>query len=161
MLPPEEARWLWFGSWIALFLCDDEAWTVLSTRHLELVREAGALTALPFVLANRSSVYAFFGDLDAAAAYEEELKAATEATGIATVAYGALALAALRGHEAELAELSRTTISDAHARGEGLALTITEFLGATLYRARPIRRRPGLGGSSRALPRGGRRRFGR
>jgi len=106
---------------------------VLSTRHLDLVREAGALTALPFVLANCSSVYAFFGDLRAAAAYEEELKAATEATGIATVPYGALALAALRGHEAELADLIRTTISDAQVRGEGLALTITEFLSGTLH----------------------------
>ena len=90
MLPPEEARWLWFASWIALDLWDDEAWTVLSTRHLDLVREAGALTALPFVLTNRSSVYAFFGELAAAASYEEELRAATEATGIATVPYGAL-----------------------------------------------------------------------
>jgi DNA-binding CsgD family transcriptional regulator len=132
VLPREEARWLWFASWIALFLFDDEAWTVLSARHLDLVREAGALTALPFVLANCSSVRAFFGDLGAAAAYEEELKAATEATGIAAVPYGALALAALRGHEAELAELTATTISDAQARGEGLALTITEFLSGTL-----------------------------
>ncbi len=63
VLAPEEARWLWFASWIALYLWDDEAWTVLSTRHLDLVREAGALTALPFVLTNRSSVYAFFGEL--------------------------------------------------------------------------------------------------
>jgi DNA-binding CsgD family transcriptional regulator len=133
VLPREEARWLWFASWIALFLFDDEAWTVLSARHLDLVREAGALTALPFVLANCSSVRAFFGDLGAAAAYEEELKAATEATGIAAVPYGALALAALRGHETELAGLTATTISDAQARGEGLALTITEFLSATLY----------------------------
>ena len=133
VLPPEEARWLWFASWIALHLWDDEAWTVLSTRHLDLVREAGALTALPFVLTNRSSVYAFFGDLGEAAAYEEELRAATEATGIATVAYGALSLAALRGREAELAELSLTAVRDAHARGEGLALTITEFLSGTLY----------------------------
>jgi DNA-binding CsgD family transcriptional regulator len=133
VLPQEEARWLWFASWIALFLFDDEAWTVLSTRHLDLVRDAGALTALPFVLANRSSVYAFFGELDAAAASEEELNAVTEATGIATVPYGALALAALRGREAELTELSRTTVGDAQARGEGLALTIIEFLTGTLY----------------------------
>jgi DNA-binding CsgD family transcriptional regulator len=133
VLPPEQARWLWFASWIALYLFDDEAWMVLSTRHLDLVREAGALTALPFVLANRSSVYAFFGELGAAAAYEEELQAATDATGIATVQYGALALAALRGREAELSELIRTTVSEAQARGEGLALTIAEFLSATLY----------------------------
>ena len=60
VLAPEEARWLWFASWIALYLWDDEAWAVLSTRHLDLVRAAGALTALPFVLTNRSSMYAFF-----------------------------------------------------------------------------------------------------
>jgi DNA-binding CsgD family transcriptional regulator len=133
VLPPDEARWLWFASWIALHLWDEEAWRVLSTRHLELVREAGALTALPFVLTNRSSVYALFGDLGEAAASEEELRAATEATGIATVPYGALALAALRGREAELSELIRTTVSDAQARGEGLALTVTEFLSGVLY----------------------------
>jgi DNA-binding CsgD family transcriptional regulator len=133
VLPPEEARWLWFASWIALYLWDEQAWTVLSMRQLDLVREAGALTALPFVLTNRSSVYAFFGDLGEAAASEEELRAATEATGIATVPYGALALAALRGREAELSELIRTTVSDAQARGEGLALTVTEFLSGVLY----------------------------
>jgi DNA-binding CsgD family transcriptional regulator/tetratricopeptide (TPR) repeat protein len=133
VLPPEEARWLWFASWIALYLSDDDAWTELSTRHLGLVREAGALTALPFVLANRSSVYAFFGKLDEAEACEEELTAATAATGIATVSYGALALAALRGREAEFSQLAETSVSEAQARGEGLALTITEFLRGTLY----------------------------
>src|SRR6202000_2307550 len=35
VLAPEEARWLWFASWIALYLSDDEAWTALSTRQLE------------------------------------------------------------------------------------------------------------------------------
>jgi DNA-binding CsgD family transcriptional regulator len=133
ILPPEEARWLWFASWIALYLWDDEAWTLLSTRHLDLVREAGALTALPFVLTNRSSVHVFFGELGRAAAYEEELRAATEATGIATVPYGALSIAALRGREAELSELIQTSVTEAQARGEGLALTVTEFLSGTLY----------------------------
>ena len=133
VLAPEEARWLWFASWIALYLWDDEAWAVLSTRHLDLVRAAGALTALPFVLTNRSSMYAFFGELGEAASYEDELRAATEATGIAPVPYGALALAALRGHEAELTGLIRTTVSEAEARGEGLVLTVTEFLGGLLY----------------------------
>jgi DNA-binding CsgD family transcriptional regulator len=133
VLPPEEARWLWFASWIALYLWDDHAWTVLSTRHLDLVRETGGLTALPFVLTNRSSGYAFFGELGEAASYEEELRAATEATGIAPVPYGALALAALRGHQSEFSELIRTTVSDAEARGEGLVLTVNEFLTGVLY----------------------------
>jgi DNA-binding CsgD family transcriptional regulator len=133
VLPPEEARWLWFASWIAIYLWDDEAWMVFSTRHLDLVREAGALTALPFVLTDRSCVQAFFGELGEAASCEEELRAATEATGIATVPYGALALAALRGREAEFSQLIQTSVKEARARGEGLALTITEILSGTLY----------------------------
>jgi hypothetical protein len=36
VLPPEQARWLWFASQIALYLWDEHAWTVLSTRHLDL-----------------------------------------------------------------------------------------------------------------------------
>jgi DNA-binding CsgD family transcriptional regulator len=133
VLPPEEARWLWFASWIALHLWDDEAWMALSKRHGELVRGAVALTALPFVLANRSSVYAFFGELGEAAAYREELGAVNDATEIATVPDGAVALAALRGDEAELSALIRTTVGEARARGEGLVLTITEFLSGVLY----------------------------
>jgi hypothetical protein len=70
------------------------------------------------------------GDLGDAATYEEELRAATQATGIAAVPCGALA--ALRGQEAELTELARATVGDAQVRGDGLALTITEFLGGTL-----------------------------
>ena len=132
-LPPEEARWLWFAALIALDLWDDDAWMVLSSRHLDLVRASGALTALPFALTTRGSVYASFGQLVAAASSEEELRAATEATGIATVPYGALSLAAWRGHEAELSELIRTTVHEAEERGEGLALTVTERLSAVLY----------------------------
>ena len=73
VLPPEEARWLAFASQIALDLWDEQAWTVLSTRHLELVREIGALTALPFVLTTRISVLTSFGDLGAAASLQEEI----------------------------------------------------------------------------------------
>jgi DNA-binding CsgD family transcriptional regulator len=133
VLPPQETRWLWLGSWVALYMWDDATWTVLSGRQLELVRQEGALSALPFALTNRSSVYAFFGELRTAALLEEELRAATEATGIAAVPYGRLSLAALRGHEDEFSELIRTTVGEAEARGEGLALTVTEFLSGCLY----------------------------
>jgi hypothetical protein len=46
-LSPSEARWLWFASWVALFMWDDDAWTLLFTRQLNLVRQTGALSALP------------------------------------------------------------------------------------------------------------------
>ena len=132
-VPFEEARWLWFASRVALYLWDDDTWAVLSARHLDLVREAGALAALPSVLANRSgALYEFLGELSEAPSYEGELRSATEATGIAAL-YSALTLAAMRGQEAEFTELIRTEVSDARARGEGLALTVAERLGGVLY----------------------------
>jgi DNA-binding CsgD family transcriptional regulator len=134
LLPSQEhARWIWYASWIALFMWDDEAWTVLSSRHDAFVRRTGSLSALPLVLANRSSVYAFSGELKTAARIDEELRAATEATGITAASFGRLAIAALRGREREFSELIRTTVSDAEARGDGLAVTVAEFLSGTLY----------------------------
>jgi DNA-binding CsgD family transcriptional regulator len=133
VLPPEEARWLWFAGYVALYMWDDASWYALSTRHLDLVRQTGELSALPFVLSNRSSVYAFLGELRTAAILEEELRAATDATGIAAVPYGQLSLAALRGDEGEFAELIRTAVGEAETRGEGTALTVAEFLSGTLY----------------------------
>jgi DNA-binding NarL/FixJ family response regulator len=132
-LSPNDARWLWFASLIALFMWDDHAWTVLFTRQLELARQTGALSALAFVLGTGIGVYAFFGELRTAAVLEEEQRAATEATGIAANPAGALSLAAVRGREAEFSELIRTTIGDAEARGEGIALTTAEFLSGGLY----------------------------
>jgi DNA-binding CsgD family transcriptional regulator len=133
MLPAEEARWLWFASSVALDLWDDASWTALSTRQLDLVRQTGEVSALPFVLSIRSGVYAYLGDLRNAALLEEELRAAIEATGIAAVPYGRLSIAALRGDVAGFSELVRTVVGEAEARGEGLALTVTEFLSGTLY----------------------------
>jgi len=133
VLAPDQARWLWFASVIALFLWDDAAWTELSARHLDLVRQSGELSALPVALSDRSSVHAFLGDLRTAALVEEELRAVVDATGIAPVPYGRLSLAAVRGDEAQFSALVRTAVGEAEARGEGLALTVAEFLGGTLY----------------------------
>jgi DNA-binding CsgD family transcriptional regulator len=133
VLPPQEARWLWFAGWVALNLWDDETWMVLSTRQLELVRGTGELTALPFVLTICTSVYAFCGELTTAASLAEETRAITEATGIAAAPYGELSLAALRGREAEFSELIETAVSEAQERGEGLALGVSEFLSGVLH----------------------------
>jgi DNA-binding CsgD family transcriptional regulator len=132
-LSPNDARWLWFAGLIALYMWDDHAWTVLFTRQRELARQTGALSALAFVLGLGIGVNAFFGDLRTAAVLEEEQRAATDATGIAVNPSGALSLAAVRGHETEFSELIRTTLGDAKARGEGVAVTTAEFLSGTLY----------------------------
>jgi DNA-binding CsgD family transcriptional regulator len=132
-LSDNDARWLWFASLIALYMWDDHAWSVLFTRQLELARQTGALSALAFALRTGSTVYAFFGELRTAALLEEEHRAASEATGIASDPIPRLGLASLRGREAEFSALSRTTTSEAEARGEGIALTTAEFLSGVLY----------------------------
>jgi DNA-binding CsgD family transcriptional regulator len=132
-LSPNDARWLWFASFVALFTYDDAAWTVLFNRQVDLARETGALSVLAFILGNGVAVYALFGELRTAAALQEELRAATEATGVAADPSALLCLAALRGREAEFSELIRTTIGEAESRGEGIALTNAEFLSGTLY----------------------------
>ncbi len=132
-LSDDDAGWLWFASLIASYMWDDRAWSVLFTRQLELARQTGALPVLAFALRTGSTVYAFFGELKTAALLEEEHRAASEATGIASDPIPRLGLASLRGREAEFLALSRTTTGEAEARGEGIALTTAEFLSGVLY----------------------------
>ncbi len=133
VLPPADARWLWLACWAAADLWDDEAWDLLSARQLELVRAAGALTAIPFALTARSAVNLVCGDVHAAAAQVDEIRAVSEATGIATPPYGPLWLAGLQGREAELSRLMKTAVQEATARGEGYAQADAELVRAILY----------------------------
>ena len=111
---------------------DDETWRLLSTRELERARQAGALTAMPLALSTLSYIHVLSGDLAAAEALLDEIRAATEATGIPSHPYIALWLAALRGNEAELAKLTDTTAGEATARGEGFLLAIANQANAVL-----------------------------
>jgi DNA-binding CsgD family transcriptional regulator len=133
VLPPDDARWLWFACWAAADLWDDETWDLLSARQLELVRAAGALTAIPFALTARSAVHLVRGDVHAAASQVDEIRTVSEATGIAIPPYGRLWLAGLRGREAELSQLMETAVDEAVARGEGYALADAELVTAILY----------------------------
>ena len=133
VLSPEDVRWLGFATMTATQLWDDEAWAVLTKLHVDFVRETGTLTSLPFILSNLSSTHASYGELGVAASYEAELRAATEATGIAPFPYSMIWRAALRGREAEFSELNRGTVREAQARGEGLAVAVYERVSGVLY----------------------------
>jgi DNA-binding CsgD family transcriptional regulator len=132
VLPAREARWLPLACQAAADVWDDVTWRLLSTRELERARDTGALTAMPLVLSTLSYIHAISGELAAAEALLDEIKAATDATGIPSHRYVALWIAALRGREAELSQLIDTTASEAVARGEGFALAITEQVSAVL-----------------------------
>jgi DNA-binding CsgD family transcriptional regulator len=159
---PDE-RWLALAGQVASDLWDDESWTLLSRRQLERVREAGALTAIPFVIPNQTIIRALAGELAEATSLVDEMRVVSEATGIDVPAYTALRLAALRGDEAKHSELIETAVAEAVDRGEGLALITSESTSAMLYNGlgrfdaaldaiRQAVDRPHETGSTRALP---------
>jgi DNA-binding CsgD family transcriptional regulator len=129
----EEIRWLAFACRTATDLWDDESRDVLSTRDVELARDAGALTVLPIALSSRIGVHFHAGELAEAASLVDEVDAVIDATGSHLAPYGALALAAWRGREAEVEELIGTRMAELVARGEGVGLTLIHWARAVLY----------------------------
>jgi DNA-binding CsgD family transcriptional regulator len=132
-LPPEEARWLSLACWAAADLWDHDTWTLLTTRQLQHARDVGALRAVPLMVSMLSYIHATAGELAAAESLLDELRAVTEATGMAPHHYVALWVAALRGREPELSALIDPTAADAVERGEGFTLLVIDHVSAVLY----------------------------
>jgi DNA-binding CsgD family transcriptional regulator len=127
----EELRWLLPVSIPAGLVWDYESWVVLSDRQVEMAIKAGALTALPLALNMRTLPHLFAGELADAASLVTKAESATEAIGSSIAPYGALALAAFRGREAEAAELIAAT--NGAQRGKGVWLTFVQWATAVLY----------------------------
>ena len=128
----EEIRWLWLACHTAFELWDDETWHILSTRQVQLARDAGALTELPIALNALSSAKLFAGDFAAAAALIEEADSVTNATGSHLAPYGAVLLAAFQGREAAASELIEASMKEVVRRGEGMGLTVIQWASAML-----------------------------
>jgi DNA-binding CsgD family transcriptional regulator len=129
----DNVRWLWLTSHAAALLWDDEAWDVLSDRHVAWAREAGALSVLPLAMTSRIGAHLWAGRLAAAASLVAEVDAVTDAWDRQGPTYGALALAAFQGREAESTRLIEATMRLAVPRGEGLGLTVAQWATALLY----------------------------
>jgi DNA-binding CsgD family transcriptional regulator len=128
----EGILWLWLGCHAATDLWDDESWDVLSSRHVELCRDAGALAVLPIALNTRAGFHLRAGEFAATAALIEEARAITEVTGSHLLPYSDLTLAAWQGREAEAAELIDAARADMTHGGEGRGLTLTYWASAVL-----------------------------
>jgi DNA-binding CsgD family transcriptional regulator len=138
-----DLRWLWLAGVAANHLWDYDRWNRFSRRHVQLTREAGALSELPLALSMRAYVLFFAGELAAAASLVEEVQVTTEAMGSNLAPYGALGLAAFRGREAEAAALASATTEEVAVRGEGIGIGISDWATAVLSN--------GLGRHDRAL----------
>ena len=128
----EGLRWLWLASLEAAELWDDEGWSVLSARHVEMARAAGAFSVLPLTLQTQAVVHVFAGELDAAASLVAELDAVEQATGTTLAPYAALTLAAWRGREQELVDLLDAKLGEVVARGESAGVHIAQWARAVL-----------------------------
>jgi DNA-binding CsgD family transcriptional regulator/tetratricopeptide (TPR) repeat protein len=130
----ESLRWLWLAGRAAGFIWDYESWDALTMRQIRAARQVGALAHLPLAFSTRVGVHIFAGDTRAAASLVAQSDALAEATyGRIVPPYGALALAAFRGREEEVTRLVGTATRDFIARGEGMGLTISQWVTAALY----------------------------
>ena len=133
-LPREEQlRWLPVSCTASVELWDDESWHQDTARYVDIVRDSGALSELPFCLDHRSVALSFAGELTTAAELVDEATAIIEATATVLAPYGALALAAWRGREGQTRAIAATSIADVTRRGEGIGLTVAHWALALLY----------------------------
>ena len=128
----------------ATHIWDDESYAVITARHVELARAAGAMTQLPMVLSGLARMYLNTGDLAAAESLIHEAQTVTRVTGDRFAASSVMALFGFRGDQAALSALIKANTSDVMKRGEGVWLTVSEYAQALLNN--------GIGNHTAALP---------
>jgi DNA-binding CsgD family transcriptional regulator len=117
----------------AATLWDVANWDAIITRQSQLARDTGALAQLATALQGKGIFVTWSGDFGEAGSVIAEADAVTAATGIHIASYGGMLLAAYQGHEAEASALLATTIENATARGEGVAVQFARWTTAVLF----------------------------
>ncbi|MGZ4602439.1 MAG: helix-turn-helix transcriptional regulator [Kineosporiaceae bacterium] len=161
----EALRGAWLAAAAAVDLWDDVHWDVLTRRHLDAVRAAGALSVMPLALNSRVMFDLFSGDLTEAASLVRECRWIAEVTsGENTLTpIGEVCLAALRGGPGHAEPLIQVGLDDAVVQGQGVAVTMMHWARAVLCNglahydaaleaARQATAEPQLGATKLALP---------
>ena len=133
MSQTEQLRWMWGGTIAAMLRWDDEGWEQVATRHLQLVRDTGALGDLVIALGHRGQMHVFAGELALAASLHEAIEETIELTGSPLAPYHGVGMVAMRGREAEAKQFIDTARVDVVARGEGAGLSFMDWAEAVLY----------------------------
>ncbi len=128
----EKLRRLWLVCHVASIVWDYASWDVLSDRQVRFARDVGALITLPIAYNTRAGVHVFAGEFTEAASMVAQAESVTEATGSSIAPYGAVALAAFRGQEAQAAQLIQAATDDVGRRGEGAGLSFLQWADAVL-----------------------------
>jgi DNA-binding CsgD family transcriptional regulator len=126
-------RWLWLAEAAAIELWDYDGWHEFAMLEMQLVRDAGALTLLPFALSANIVARIFAGELAGASSLVDEVRIVSEATQSHFSPFGTIILAAWRGHEAEFSGVVEANLKEFVLRGEGIGVSCCQWAGALLY----------------------------
>ena len=111
---------------------DVEGMLAISTRQVQLARDAGAIALLPLYLSQLGIASTWMGDFAGSASIAAETDSVAAATGSRIAPLTSLRLLALQGREAEASTLIASVIEQAGAAGQGLAVTWAHWAAAVL-----------------------------
>jgi DNA-binding CsgD family transcriptional regulator len=118
---------------VAMDLWDDDAWYQLASDQADLARRSGTLSWLPFALDYLAEFHIHSGELAQTEALLAEAERIDPGIRAGTLPYVPLMVAAWRGAKPAVAELSKAMVAGAEERGEGAALTYTEYARAVVH----------------------------
>ena len=144
-LPVEDVlRWGWMTAGASAAVWDHEGWLASCTRQVQIVRDAGALAALPIHLTYLAMAIAWTGDFAGAASLVAEIDSVAAVTGSRFPPYALLRLRALQGREDEATAAIASAIerfggqgNDRAAGATGRPRSCTTASPATRRRHRP------------------------
>jgi DNA-binding CsgD family transcriptional regulator len=125
-------RWGWAATAASDAVWDDRGKLAIAARHVQLVRDAGALAELPIHLSALGLAKAWIGDFAGAASLIAESESVAAATGSPIAPYTLLRLRALQGSEVEATRLIASALDQAMAGGQGLAAAWAHWDAAVL-----------------------------
>jgi DNA-binding CsgD family transcriptional regulator len=132
--PVEEVNQLgWMAAAASSYAWDIEGMLSVVERQVQLLRDTGALGALPFCLAQLGMVRTWMGDFVEAAALVVESDNVAAAIGSPLAPYTLLRLRALQGREAEAAAPIELAMAQAASEGQGMAAAWANWAAAVLY----------------------------
>src|SRR5262245_17241896 len=126
-------RWGHFAASASVVVWDYEGMHAICARHVQLVRDAGALAALSFHLNQLGMARQWIGDLTGAEMLVAEEASVAAATGSPIAPYTLLRLRALQGREAEASAAIASAVESAKADGQGMAADYANWAAAILY----------------------------
>ena len=126
-------RWGHFAASASVVVWDYEGMHAICARHVQLVRDAGALAALSFHLNQLGMARQWLGDFAGAEALVAEEASVAAATGSPIAPYTLMRLRALQGREADASAAIVSAVETAKAGGQGMAADYANWAAAILY----------------------------